>query len=221
MKERSLVIGGIISLIVIIAIAVILAIIGPNIKVKKQSLVNTVVEEPIEEQEKVEEPLVAVLEKREKKVEAEEAPQIRDAATITQDLQEMNANIGALYIPKTGLSTEIYCKQDANKMEEVPCMLYTNEGPNKPGVTVLVGHNRDNGLLFSNNNMLEENDEFYIKDYINNEEKTYKVYSKSVKKNDDVSFYNTPSDKPIIIMQCCLTPTDSENVLIIMAQAEN
>lgn len=220
MRGRSLVIGGILSIVVIVIVAVFIAVVGPNIKVKNQAVENTIIETPSEqEEEDIQEPLIAVIEKNEEEV--DEAPQIRDAATITQDLQEMNINIGTLYIPKTGLSTDVYCKQDANKMEVVPCMLYTNNGPNQPGVTILVGHNRDNGLLFSNNSVLEENDEFYFKDYINGEEKTYKVYSKSVKKNDDVSFYNEQSDKPIIVMQCCLTPTDSENVLIIMARAEN
>ena len=218
MKERSLVIGGIISLLIIVVTAVLLAIIGPNIKIKKRAVVTTIMQETIKEQEETDEPLVAFLEKKE---EVDEAPQIRDAATITQDLQELDIDIGKIYIPKTGLSTEVYCKQNANKMEEVPCMLYTNKGPNLAGVTILVGHNRTNDTLFSNNNMLEENDEFYFKDYINGAEKTYKVYSKFVTNSTDVSFYNTPSDSPVIAMQCCLTPTDTENVLIIMARAEN
>ena len=218
MKERSLVIGGIISLLIIVVTAVLLAIIGPNIKIKKRAVVTTIMQETIKEQEETDEPLVAFLEKKE---EVDEAPQIRDAATITQDLQELDIDIGKIYIPKTGLSTEVYCKQNANKMEEVPCMLYTNKGPNLTGVTILVGHNRANDTLFSNNNMLEENDEFYFKDYINGAEKTYKVYSKFVTNSTDVSFYNTPSDSPVIAMQCCLTPTDTENVLIIMARAEN
>lgn len=217
MKERSLVIGGILSITIIIIVAVILAIVGPNIKVKKKAEANTIVEEnTVPQDNKEQEPIIAILEKE------EEQPQFRDAATITQDLQEMNTNIGVIYIPKTEYSSEVYCKQDANKMEEVPCMLYTNQGPNLPGVTILVGHNRANGTLFSNNNMIEENDKFYFKDYINGEEKTYTVYSKFVTNSTDVSFYNTPSeDSPIIAMQCCLTPTDTENVLIIMAKAEN
>ena len=221
MRLRNLVIGAIISIIIIGIVTIFLIKEGPNIKTKKEAQPEIITEEstqPIQQQKKEEEALVANLKQKEK---AEEVPQYRDATSITQDLQEMNANIGAIYIPKTGLSTEVYCKQDANKMEEMPCMLYTNNGPNQPGVTILVGHNRNNGTLFSNNSMLEENDEFYFKDYVKGEEKTYKVYSKTVKKNDDVSFYNEQSNSPKLIMQCCLTPTDSENVLIIMANAEN
>lgn len=221
MRAKNLVIGAIISIIVIVAVTAFLIKEGPNIKTKKEPEPDIVTEErgkTIQQEKNENEVLVANLKQKEK---AEETQQYRDATTITQDLQEMNANIGAIYIPKSRLSTEVYCKQDANKMEKMPCMLYTNQGPNKPGVTILVGHNRGNGTLFSNNKMLEINDEFYFKDYINNAEKTYKVYSKSVKKNDDVSFYNEQSNSPILVMQCCFTPTDSENVLIIMAKAEN
>ena len=99
-------------------------------------------------------------------------------------------------------------------------MLYTNEGPNKPGVTVLVGHNRENDTLFSNNNQLEENDEFYFTD-INGDTKKYVIYSKFVTANDDVSFYNTPSEVPIIAMQCCLTANTSDQVLIVMGKSED
>ena len=221
MKRRSIIIGIIISVIIIISVAVTLAIVGPNIKVKKKA--KTVIidnELPMIEQEKddnEDEPLIAFLEKKE---EIQEEPKIKDASTLTQDIQEMNIDIGNLKIPKTGLNTEVFCKQDANKMEEVPCMLYTNKGPNQPGITILVGHNRANGTLFSDNEKLEENDEFYFTDYLNGEEKKYTVYSKFVTNNDDVSFYNMQSDSPVIAMQCCLTPTDSNNVLIIMAKAE-
>ena len=220
MRAKNLVIGAMISVIVIIIVIFFLIKVGPNIKTKKEPKLSAVTEEngqSIQQQEKEEEVLIANLKQKEN---TEEPQQYRDAATITQDLQEMDDNIGSIYIPKTGLIAEVYCKQNANKMEEVPCMLYTNQGPNQPGVTILVGHNRGNGTLFSDNNLLEENDEFYFKDYINNEEKTYKVYSKTVKKNDDVSFYNERSNSPILMMQCCLTPTDSENVLIIMAKSE-
>ena len=67
----------------------------------------------------------------------------------------------------------------------------------------------------------EENDEFYFTDYITNEEKKYTVTSKFTTSSTDVSFYNMPSDNPMIAMQCCLTPDDTENVLIVMAKAEN
>lgn len=214
MKVKSLVIGIIVCVVIAIVLLVVLIIVKSNKTPKVEE------DEPEAIEEKIEKPLVVFLDE-EKSEEVQEEPQIRDAATITREIQEMGKNIGNLKILKTGLSTEVFCKQDANKMEEVPCMLYTNNGPNQPGITILVGHNRANGTLFSDNNKLEENDELYFTDYINGEEKKYIVYSKFVTSNDDVSFYNNQSDDSIIAMQCCLTPTDSKNVLIIMAKPEN
>ena len=214
MNKRNLIIGAIISVLIIITTVVALIIVGPKIKKKQNN--EFAVEQPSQVAKEETEILVATIEKKQE----QEEPVYKDATTITQDLQDMGQNIAKLVIPKIELDTEVYCKQDANQMEEVPCMLYTNQGPNQPGVTILVGHNRNNGLLFSNNNQLEENDELYLTDYINNQEKKYTVYSKFVTSGTDVSFYNMPSDKPIIAMQCCLTPTDTENVLIIMAKAE-
>lgn len=210
MNQKNLVIGAIISVVFLIIVTIVLIIVGPKIKTTKKETIQIVKQNTVSENTQSE-PLVAIIEQEEER---------KDASMITQDLQSINQNIGKLSIPKTGLNTEIYCKQDANKMEEVPCMLYTNEGPNQPGMTILVGHNRANGTLFSNNNLLEENDVFYFTDYITNEEKKYTVISKFVTESTDVSFYNNPSDKPIIAMQCCLTPTDGVNVLIVMARAE-
>lgn len=217
MKQRNLIIGIVVSLIIIITVAVGIIKFGPQIKGKRKNAEQQGNSDLIQHEENVnkDEPLVGIIEKPQ-----EEQEEYKDATMITQDLQEMDINIGRLYIPKTQLDTEVYCKQNPNKMEEMPCMLYTNLGPNQQGVTILVGHNRANGLLFSNNNMLEENDEFYFKDYTGIE-KTYRFFSKFVTTGDDVSFYNTPFDTPVIAMQCCLTPTDTENVLIIMATAEN
>ena len=214
MKLKSIIVGVIVSIAIIIIVAVFLIIVGPKIKVRKSANVqNEVVEQNIINDE----PLVANLNAPEE--EQEDPEYIKTAADITQELQEMDINIGTLNIPKTGYTSEVYCKQNVNKMEEMPCMLYTNEGPNKPGVTIFVGHNRENGTLFSNNNLLEENDEFYFTDYEGNEKK-YIIYSKFVTDNDDVSFYNTESEVPIIAMQCCLTANTSDKVMIIMAKAE-
>ena len=214
MKQRNLIIGAIISITFIIIVIILLIIVAP--KLEPKSVQNVVIEEKADEDD---EPIIAIIE-RETEETQEEPIYVKTAADITQELQEMDINIGTLNIPKIGYVTEVYCKQNINKMEVMPCMLYTNQGPNKPGVTIFVGHNRENGTLFSNNNLLEENDEFYFTDY-EGIEKKYTIYSKFVTSNDDVSFYNTPSDVPIIAMQCCLTANTSDKVIIVMAKAEN
>lgn len=214
MKERNLVIGAVVSVFIIVIVASLIVVIKPKLSKSKVIDNNEVIEESKEEDT----PIVATIERQIEQ--AEEDPEyVKTAADITQEIQELDINIGTLNIPKINYNSEVYCKQNADKMEVMPCMLYTNQGPNKPGVTVFVGHNRENGTLFSNNNLLEENDELYFTD-INGDTKKYVIYSKFVTANDDVSFYNTPSEVPIIVMQCCLTANTSDQVIIIMAKAE-
>ncbi len=213
MKQKNLVIGIIVSVCILILVAIFLIVLGKKIK-KTEPADPNYAEEQINEDK----PIIATIERKTEEIE-EEPEYVPTPADITQGIQEQDINIGTLNIPKINYNSEVYCKQNANKMEVMPCMLYTNEGPNKPGVTILVGHNRENGTLFSNNYLLEENDEFYFTD-LEGEKKKYIIYSKFVTANDDVSFYNNPSEVPIIAMQCCLTAKNSDQVLIIMAKAE-
>lgn len=218
MNQRSIIIGAIISVILIIIVAIVLIIVGPKIKVNNQVIVeNTVANQNVIEED--DEPIIATIEREVEEIE-EDPEYVETPADITQNIQEQDINIGTLNIPKINYNSEVYCKQNVDKMEVMPCMLYTNRGPNKPGVTIFVGHNRENGTLFSNNNLLEENDEIYFTD-INGDTKRYVVYSKFVTANDDVSFYNTPSEVPILAMQCCLTANTSDQVIIVMAKSED
>ena len=217
MKQKSLIIGAIISIILIIIVAIVLIIVGPKIKVNNQVIVeNTVANQNVIEED--DEPIIATIEREVEEIE-EDPEYVPTPADITQDIQGQDINIGTLRIPKINFNSEVYCKQNVDKMEVMPCMLYTNQGPNKPGVTVFIGHNRENGTLFSNNNLLEENDEIYFTD-LSGDTKRYVVYSKFVTANDDVSFYNTPSEVPILAMQCCLTANTSDQVIIVMAKAD-
>lgn len=218
MKQSSLVILAIISVILIIVVAIALIIVGTKNNINNQGIAeNTMTNQNVLEED--DEPIIATIDNAVEEI-VEDPEYIPTPADITQNIQELDINIGTLNIPKINYTTEVYCKQNVDKMEEMPCMLYTNHGPNKPGVTVFVGHNRGNGTLFSNNNMLEENDEIYFTD-INGDTKRYVVYSKFATANDDVSFYNTPSEVPILVMQCCLTPNTSDQVTIVMAKTDD
>ena len=73
--------------------------------------------------------VVTMINKEEQKQEnnenkIEEKP-ILDPATLTQQIYNLNAQIGTLYIPKTGLTTAIYSNSNVDKMEKMPCFLYT------------------------------------------------------------------------------------------------
>ena len=100
----------------------------------------------------------------------------------------------------------------------MPCFLYTTGGLNKPGATLIVGHNKRNGKLFSNNKKIQEGDEFYFKDYEGKELK-YVVYSKFITTDGDMSFLNSNETNPVIALSCC-TDANDENRIIVLGRAE-
>ncbi len=142
----------------------------------------------------------------------------KDASTLTQNIYNMNATIGTLYIPKTKLRTEVYSNPDANKMEKMPAFLYTSGGINESGISLIVGHNRRNGKMFSNNKKLSEGDVFYFTDY-QGVEKQYTIYSKFITTSDDTSFLNNEVEKPVIALSCCTDASD-DNRIIILGRAD-
>ena len=158
-------------------------------------------------------------EKQEEQKEEKHENQPQDPATLTQNIYNMNSEIGTLYIPRTGLTTSVYSNSSVSKMEKMPCFLYTTGGLNKPGATLIVGHNRRNGNLFSNNKKIQEGDEFYFKDYEGNELK-YVVYSKFITTDGDMSFLDSNETKPVIALSCC-TDANDENRIIVLGRAEN
>ena len=156
--------------------------------------------------------------KAEEKQEEKKETQTLDAATLTQQIYAMNSEIGTLYIPRTGLTTAVYSNSSVSQMEKMPCFLYTTGGLNKPGATLIVGHNRRNGKLFSNNKKIEEGDEFYFKDYEGNELK-YVVYKKFTTTEDDMTFLDPAENKPVMALSCC-TDANDENRIIVLGRAE-
>ena len=156
--------------------------------------------------------------KEEVKKEEKKDEIVLDAATLTQQIYSMDSEIGTLYIPRTGLNTAVYSNSAVSKMEKMPCFLYTTGGLNKPGATLIVGHNRRNGKLFSNNKKIQEGDEFYFKDYEGNELK-YIVYKKFTTTDGDMSFLDPNETKPVIALSCC-TDANDENRIIVLGRAE-
>ena len=156
--------------------------------------------------------------KEEVKKEEKKDEVVLDAATLTQQIYAMNSEIGTLYIPRTGLTTSVYSNSSVSQMEKMPCFLYTTGGLNKPGATLIVGHNRRNGKLFSNNKKIQEGDEFYFKDYEGKELK-YVVYSKFTTTDGDMTFLDPAETKPVIALSCC-TDANDENRIIVLGRAE-
>ena len=215
----------IILLFFIATIIIISIILYLNIKANKNKNVieinNTVGNSIIE---KTDEPMVVELgnnikteektqpEAENNKKEESKNTQTQDAATLTQNIYNMNSEIGTLYIPRTGLTTAVYSNSSVSQMEKMPCFLYTTGGLNKPGATLIVGHNKRNGKLFSNNKKIEVGDEFYFKDYEGVELK-YNVYSKFTTTDGDMSFLNPDETSPVIALSCCTDANDENRII--------
>ena len=85
------------------------------------------------------------------------------------------------------------------------------------GVTLIVGHNKRNGKLFSNNSKIKKNDKIYITD-LKGKTLTYKVYSTLITKEQDTSFLKNDVKSPEIVLSSC---TDDETKrIIILARAD-
>ena len=216
----------IIIMLIIIAIIVLASFIfysntRKNEKIEQNEISNNQIADVEQKQEKEEENVMIFgLDKKEEEEEQEEEKQVpqKDASALTQEIYSINGPIGTLNIPKTGLNTQIFSNVTVDKMEEMPCFLYTTGGLSSPGVTLFVGHNRMNGKLFSNNNKLQEGDEFYFTDYKGISLK-YTIYSKFITTDDDVSFLNNENqEKPVIALSCCTDKGDMR--IIILGRAE-
>lgn len=215
----------IITILFIIAIIVIISII--KLTQNQEQIENSNVQQQIAKTNKTQEDVLIVdINKKNPTNEETEEPQkpteepepVKDASTLTQEIYNMNSSIGTLYIPKTKITTEVYCNPDVGKMEKMPCFLYTNGGLNKKGTTLIVGHNRRNGKIFSNNKKLVEGDEFYFTDNEGNQMK-YTITSKFITTESDTSFLDSDVYKPTIALSCCTDASD-ENRIIVIGRAD-
>ena len=141
----------------------------------------------------------------------------KSPAELTQEIYAINGPIGRIQIPSTGVDLTILSNVTVDNMEESPCFLYTTGGINEVGVTLIVGHNKRNGTLFSDNANIEEGDKIYITDLENNT-LTYSVYSKIITTDSDTSFLKDDVDKPEIVLSSCTDDETQRN--IILARAE-
>ena len=157
--------------------------------------------------------LVVGVEKSQEEEDTKPEPK-KDASAWTNEIYALNMEIGTLYIPKTNLKTPIYSSQTVEKMEKMPCFIYTTGGLNRKGVTLITGHNKRNGKLFSNNKKLQEGDDFYFKDYEGTELR-YVIYSKYITNSSDTSFLNIDTDVPVMVLSCCTDANNDDRIIVI------
>lgn len=123
--------------------------------------------------------------------------------------------VGYIEIPKTNIKYPILKEATKDAMEKSVCIL-TGVGLNKPGVTVISGHNYRNGLFFSDNAKLSIGDNIYITDDTGQTIK-YEIYKKYQTKPEDASFATVDTEGKIEIVLTTCTD-DSQNRIIICAR---
>ena len=125
--------------------------------------------------------------------------------------------VGTIEIPKLDLRYPVYDVATISSMEHSVGIIH-GPGLNKPGNTVIMGHNYRNGTLFSDNKYLSVGDIIYITDTYGQtlQYNIYNVYTTSTS-DFDYAIRETNGQKEITLASCT---DDSSSRLIIWARAE-
>lgn len=142
--------------------------------------------------------------------------------TKEKEYKEGYELIGKIEIPKTGLSCDILDETTKRALEIGVTKIYTASGLNKPGNTVIYGHNYRNALYFSKNNMLEIGDRIYITDS-DKKRVAYEVYNIFETTSSDTSSYARSAEMTggkceILLSTCTDDASSTDRRLIVQAR---
>lgn len=128
---------------------------------------------------------------------------------------------GELRIPAINLNQKVISSVTADAIEISSAYLYSTDGFNRPGNTVIIGHNYRNGELFSNVTKLKIGDKIYLKTN-GQEEVEYTIYKIFETSSSDASFYNrdTQGKREITLSTCTDDVEVTDNRLIILGREE-
>jgi len=129
--------------------------------------------------------------------------------------------VGTIRIPATGIKYSVFSKPTKAALERGTGMLYTSNGINQPGNTVIAGHNYRNRLFFSKNKNLVVGNLIYVKD-VTGIEVTYAVTQKFTTNSSDTSFYqrDTGGKREITLTTCTDNGSNTGERLIILAREQ-
>lgn len=130
--------------------------------------------------------------------------------------------IGTIEIPKIKLKCAILNQVTKRSIEIAVGQIYTVNGLNKPGNTVIYGHNYRNDLFFSRNDELANGDKIYILDE-EGTKLTYEIYNIFITTSTDTSFYartaeETEGKAEITLSTCTDDASTTDRRLIIQAR---
>lgn len=125
---------------------------------------------------------------------------------------------GKIEIPAIDLEYPILEKTTPSSIEAAVAIMYSTNGLNQPGNTVIAGHNYRNGSFFGNNDKLKEGDKVYITDNSGTRIK-YNIYNVYETSPDDSDFIvrETNGKREISLTTCT---DNSKGRLIIWAVEE-
>ena len=137
----------------------------------------------------------------------------------TKMVQYKGYNVdGKIQIPAINLEYPILEKVTPSSIEAAVAILYSANGLNQPGNTVISGHNYRNGSFFGNNDKLKLGDKVYITDNSGTKLK-YNIYNIYETSPDDGDFIMRDTNgKREISLQTCTD--NSKGRLIIWAVEE-
>lgn len=130
--------------------------------------------------------------------------------------------IGTIEIPKVKLKCAILNQVTKRSIEIAVGQIYTVNGLNKPGNTVIYGHNYRNDLFFSRNDELTNGDKIYILDE-EGTKLTYEIYNIFITTSTDTNFYartaeETGGKAEITLSTCTDDASTTDRRLIIQAR---
>lgn len=128
---------------------------------------------------------------------------------------------GELRIPTIDLKQKVISSVTPDAIEISSAYLYSTDGFNRPGNTVIIGHNYRNGELFSNVTKLKIGDKIYLKTN-GQDEIEYTIYKIFETSSSDASFYNrdTEGKREITLSTCTDDVEVTDNRLIILGKEE-
>ena len=126
------------------------------------------------------------------------------------------AVVGTIQIPDIKLKYPILEKLSTKSLKTSVVLMYTAQGLNNPGNSVIIGHNYRNGTMFSNVDKLTNGDYIYITDITGRKVKyeIYNMYRASGSESEYIT-RNTNGKREISLSTCT---DDSKARLIVLAR---
>ena len=119
-----------------------------------------------------------------------------------QSFRDKRNIFGIIKIPKINIEYSVFSKLTEEQLKISPCKFFGGS-PKDNGNICIAGHNYDNSLFFSNLKLLDENDEIFIYDNLDNEY-IYKVFSIYETDENDLSpiFNYEKNSKTLTLITC-------------------